>query len=125
MKSKWILKGLKFAAFAALAVAGLGLLVVGLWNVLVPDLFGGPYITFWQAIGLLALVRLLLVGVRPWGWRGPGYRGKPWQQRWEAKMASLTPEEREKIKQAYAQRCGSRFRNREKGDPQPESVAKN
>lgn len=30
-----------------------------LWNWLVPTLFGGPIVTFWQAFGLMALSGLL------------------------------------------------------------------
>lgn len=30
-----------------------------LWNGLIPELFGGPTITFWQALGLLFLSSML------------------------------------------------------------------
>ena len=30
-----------------------------LWNVLIPQLFNGPIITFWQMLGLWALAKLL------------------------------------------------------------------
>ena len=70
----------KFAAWAALAIAALGLLVTTLWNSLIPELFGGPAITFWQALGLLVLMRVLFMGLRPrWGYRG-GPAGN-WQKK--------------------------------------------
>ena len=36
-----------------------GLVVQWLWNWLLPDVFGLRQITFWQALGLLALCRIL------------------------------------------------------------------
>ena len=40
-------------------IAALVLLTQVLWNVLLPELFGFPSISFWQAGGLLTLGRLL------------------------------------------------------------------
>lgn len=60
----------RFFIFAPLAlVAFLGFIALGgyivqlLWNWLLPDLFGWPALTFWQALGLLALSRILFGGV--------------------------------------------------------------
>jgi len=104
MKGIWIGRAAKFVVLVALAITGFGWLVMSLWNALIPAIFQGPVITFWQAIGLLVLTRLLFAGFRPWS----SYRQhrRHWQKRWEAKMASLTPEEREKIRLAYEKRCG-------------------
>lgn len=46
------------AVFAALG----GWVVQHLWNWLLPALFGWPAVTFWQALGLLALCRILFGG---------------------------------------------------------------
>ena len=40
-----------------------GELVMHLWNWLLPPLFGWRQITFWQALGLLALCRILFGGL--------------------------------------------------------------
>ena len=40
-----------------------------LWNWLLPMLFGWRLITFWQAVALLALCRILFGGVSGRGWR--------------------------------------------------------
>lgn len=40
----------------------LGFVVQALWNWLLPDIFGLPEITYWQAWGLLILAHLLLGG---------------------------------------------------------------
>ncbi len=39
-----------------------GEIVLHLWNWLLPPLFGWRQITFWQALGLLALCRILFGG---------------------------------------------------------------
>lgn len=40
-----------------------GLIVMLLWNWLMPAIFGLPCITFWQAFGLLALCKILFGGL--------------------------------------------------------------
>jgi hypothetical protein len=78
-----------------LAIAIFGFGVMSLWNWLVPAVFGGKLITFWQAIGMLVLSRVL-VG----GFSRPRVIHK-WEQ--------LTPEEREKFRAAMERkRCGER-----------------
>jgi hypothetical protein len=52
------------AVFLALAAA-YSLAVMWLWNVILPDLFGWPTITFWQALGLTVLCHLLFNPPRP------------------------------------------------------------
>jgi hypothetical protein len=107
MKSGWISRAAKITAFVVLSMAGMGFLLMVLWNILIPEIFNGPQITFIQALGLLLLSRLLFMGFRPWGWK-QHYKGKSeyWRRKFEEKVANMPPEQREKIKQAYARRCG-------------------
>jgi hypothetical protein len=42
-----------------------GEVVLHLWNWLLPPLFGWRLITFWQAVGILALCRILFGGGPP------------------------------------------------------------
>jgi hypothetical protein len=76
-----------------MVVAGFALfsfLVMRLWNWLAPEVFGWHTITFWQAVGLFFLSKLLFGGFRGgWGHRGHWRRGM--QERWE----NMTPEQRE------------------------------
>jgi len=77
-------------------------IVMRLWNWLMPALFGWRLITFWQAVGVLILSRILLGGFRgrpgrPWDWR------RRMRERWEERM---TPEEREKFREGLRGRCG-------------------
>jgi len=55
--------------FGLVAVAGFallfGLVVMWLWNWLLPDLFGISVIGYWQAFGLVILARILFGGILP------------------------------------------------------------
>jgi hypothetical protein len=78
----------------------LGWVVMLLWNAVIPVVFAnGRLIDYWHALGLLVLCRILFGGFRGRG----GWRGRHWG-RWEA----MTPEEREHLRQTYAERCGRR-----------------
>ncbi len=75
MKRNWVLRILKFAFFAILFLAVVTFFVMRLWNWLTPALFGWHVITYWQALGLLVLSKILFGGLRGgprrhWRWRG-------------------------------------------------------
>lgn len=76
-----------------------------LWNWLLPGLFGWRLITFWQAVALLALCRILFGGL---GMRGPLRSNvrRRMAERWEQRWQQMTPEEREKFRQSFRGRCG-------------------
>jgi hypothetical protein len=113
MKKRWPLFVLKFLAFAVVGVALFGLAVMWLWNALIPVLFNGPAIGFWQAAGLLVLSHILLRGWSPCR-SSHAWRHDRWRHKFEEKFASLSPEEREKLKEEWRNRC-SPF-SREHGD---------
>lgn len=81
-----------------------GEIVMRLWNWLLPALFGWRQITFWQAVGILALCRILFGSH---GFRGSrsGARRRI-KERMEERYASMTPEERERFRQSWRGRCG-------------------
>ena len=101
MRRNWWMRGLKFAAIVVIALAALGAVVMGLWNWLMPVLFGWPAIGFWQALGLLVLSKILLGGLRG----GPG-RHRHWRGRMIDRWENMTDEEREKFREGMRQRCG-------------------
>lgn len=112
-RSFWLLRGLKFFIFATLFVVAAGFITMSLWNWLVPALFQGPVISFWQTLGLLVLTRILFGG---WG-RGSSAsswnrRRKAWRQKMEMRMAHLTPEEQEKFRQKMRSSCGPSWMRR-------------
>ena len=106
MKRWWIRKIGKGVVFFILALGIFGFVVMGLWNAIVPDLFNGPELSFWQAVGLLVLSHILLRGWAPWH-RGGKWGHSRWKHRFEEKLAAMTPEEREKFKEEWKRRCGS------------------
>lgn len=108
MKNKFIvLKGIKIVAGIAFFIVLFGFGTMYLWNWLVPALFKGPIIDFYQAIGLLILSKILFGGFHGrWGRRGHcGDKRQHWKQRMEERIAKMTPEEKEKFKN----RCGGKF----------------
>jgi hypothetical protein len=85
--------GVAFFAIVLVAAALFGLIVMHLWNWLMPALFGVHLVTYWQAVGLLILSWILFRGPR--GWRRPGaYRWSHARGRWQ----KMTPEERERFR---------------------------
>ena len=111
-KGKWFLK---VFAVAVIGMLLLGFILMTLWNWLIPDLFNGPHITFWHALGLFVLARILFGG-----WKG-GYAGKRcggghWKQGYFQKLSSMTPEERERFKERMTEKwCSPRRRTDESG----------
>ena len=83
-----------------------GEIVLQLWNWLAPALFGLRQITFWQALGLLALCRILFGG---FGFGGGGHRNsrrrmegrirERVRERMDERWEQMTPEERERFRQ--------------------------
>jgi uncharacterized membrane protein len=78
-----------------------GEIVLHLWNWLLPPLFGWRLITFWQALGLLVLCRILFGGC---GWRGP--MRSHMRRRMGERFDRMTPEERERCRQRMRERFG-------------------
>ena len=104
MRPRWK----RLILIAPLAILGMllfiaigGGIVLYLWNWLLPPLFGWREITFWQALGLLALCRILFGGS---GWRGP-LRSNV-RRRMEERCERMTPEERERFRERMGERFG-------------------
>jgi hypothetical protein len=79
-----------------LAIFAFTLVTMYLWNWLVPELFHGPQINFWQTMGLFVLSKILFSGFGKGGGHRPN--GK-WRGYWKDKWQGMTPEERERFKQ--------------------------
>src|SRR5215813_8371774 len=84
-----------------------------LWNSLAPPLFGLPALGFWQALGILALCRILFGG---FGFHGPRHSSHRlrmtdrmadrFADRFADRWQHMTPEERERFRQGVRDRCG-------------------
>jgi hypothetical protein len=94
---------LKFLVIGVLAATLFTFVVRGLWNWLMPGLFGWHLITFWQALGILILSKILFGGFRGRPGCGGSWRGRM-TERWE----KMTPEEREKFREGLRSGCGWR-----------------
>lgn len=101
------MRAVKIAFFALIAVAIATFVVMSLWNALMPNIFAVKAITFWQALGLLVLSKLLFGGFRPYGGAG-----RHWKRRMAERWEQMTPEEREKFRQGLSYACTGR-----KGEP--------
>lgn len=103
-------RAFKFVFVAAIVLGIVTFIAMTLWNWLVPALFTGPPITFWQALGLLVLSRLLFGGLRPRGpfghgpcGHGPFTRGRhPFHGHWKR----MTPEERAHLRERLRRHRG-------------------
>lgn len=93
---------------------GIGALLLGgwavmlLWNAILPDVTGVKALTYWQAMGLLILSRILFGGWRGGGRSGGFNKHKPDFQKhaaWRDKWMNMSMEERLKFKQEWRERC--------------------
>ncbi|WP_175268859.1 hypothetical protein [Mucilaginibacter humi] len=110
-KGRFIFIPIAVAAFLSL----ISFAVMQLWNDLLPDILHVATITFWQAMGIFILCKILFGfgkggrGRNPWG-------GNPWggnprmRNKMQERFKSMTPEEKEKFKQKMRDRanCGPR-----------------
>ena len=85
------------------AIFLLGFIVMLLWNFIFPSVLHTEKITYWQALALFILCRILFVGFRrrdhrPDMWRG---RGGEWRKKW----MNMSDEERVKFREGWKQRC--------------------
>lgn len=100
---RWLWKIPLFGVGIAGVIALKSVVVMALWNALVPELFHGPTLTFLQAVGISVLAKLLV------GFGFGHHRGWHKHHRkhfWKARWAKLSPEEREKLREEIKQRCG-------------------
>ncbi|MDR2057835.1 MAG: hypothetical protein LBP83_06075 [Dysgonamonadaceae bacterium] len=77
------------------AAAGFGAAVLLLWNALLPSIFGIAAIDFWQALGLLALCRILFgsFGGNRMFAGGGRFHKNPIHEKWQ----NMTPDERKEF----------------------------
>lgn len=80
-------------------------LVMLLWNAVLPAAIPAvKAIGFWQAMGILALSKILFGFGGGWG-----NKRQRFKERMQEKLNSMSPEEREKFQAEWKNRCGSRW----------------
>ena len=118
MRTRRIFFGKRLAFVIVIAPAILALvsyIVMQLWNNLLPGILHVGVITFWQAMGIFVLCKILFgfsKGGRGWGNGG----GAPWMRhKMEERFNNMTPEEKEKFKQKMSERMCGGFGDRRGG----------
>jgi hypothetical protein len=113
MRSFFYKRRFLFIPLAVAAILSLvSFVVMNLWNYLLPGILHVGVITFWQAMGIFILCKILF-GFGKGG--GPG-RGNWMRHRMEERFKNMTPEEREKFKEKM-QNCGHGRWGRHGGHP--------
>lgn len=98
------MKTLRILKYVGFGILGVGFIILSiyatmwLWNSLIPTLFHGPVLTYWQTAGLFILSKILLTGVAP-GSHNHGSRD--WKRKYHDKYrhgcreeeSSVTPEQ--------------------------------
>jgi hypothetical protein len=94
------MKTLKVLKYAGIGILGSGAVllviwgVMALWNCLIPPLFHGPVLTYWQTAGLFLLSKILLTGVAPSS-QEKGHR--EWKSKYRRKFGRNECEEAREI----------------------------
>ncbi len=92
------MKNFRFLKYVGFGIIGIGFvalaifLVMCLWNYLIPALFHGPVLTYWQTAGLFLLAKILLSGIAPHG-HGRRYH-RDWRYKYHEQYRSRCMGER-------------------------------
>lgn len=108
----------KMVIFGLLMVLLVGVVTQFLWNFVMPYIFGLPSISFWQALALFLLAKVIFGfggGGKKWG----GYRNHQMKRQWAERYSKLSPEERAKFKEKFTEKWCSRAESTVK-QPEPE-----
>ena len=89
-----------FLLIAVPAIFLLSFVVMYLWNNVLVSVTPVKPVTFWQALGIFLLAKILF------GFGGGG-RGKRWNSDMKEKWNTMTPEEKEKFRQNWKDRCSN------------------
>ena len=101
MKMHGVGRVVKIMILVLIAATVLGFAVMWLWNWLMPALFGLHVITYWQALGLLVLSKILFGAFH----RRPGF-GRDWRARLIRHWEDMSPQERERFRAGMRGRGG-------------------
>jgi hypothetical protein len=111
-RRRWGRKAFIIVPLVILAIFALGYIVMALWNCIIPSLFPTLNIaalTYWHALGLLLLCKILFVGFHKGGHHGGGFRGRHrMHAAWKEKWMQMNDEEKAKFKEQWKSRCNDR-----------------
>jgi len=115
METRRVRRIVRFVAFLPVFLiifAGLVWAVSALWNWLMPSIFGLHAISYWQALGLMALSWILFGGLR-----GCGAGRGSWRYDMRRRWGRMTPAEREE----FVKGLNSRWARTESPEPEPKA----
>ncbi len=87
------MKTVKVFKYVGFGILGAGFLffamwlIMLLWNALIPEIFNGPVLTYWQAAGLFVLAKVLLSGMGPGGSKHSSSKNH-WKSSYHSKYSS-------------------------------------
>jgi len=100
----WFGKALMILVFGVAFVMLFSFIVMSIWNAILPAVLGVKIITFWQALGILVLSKILFSGFGGFHHKREHFKNRFRQKmldRWE----KMTPEEKQKFKAEMKNRC--------------------
>jgi len=101
-KSFWIKRAIFIPIAIAAGITLFGFIVMHLWNCILPGVIGVTTITFWQALGILVLAKILFGGMHgAHGHCRSHLHGPEMRHKW----MHMSAEEREKMKAEWKDRC--------------------
>lgn len=103
-KMFWVKRAILIPIAVVVGVFVFGIVVMYLWNSILPGVLGVGTITFWQAIGILALAKILFGGCGMGRHRHHKCHGH--RHKFSEKWMHLTPEEREQMRSDWRCKCG-------------------
>jgi len=97
-KKFWLKRAIFIPIGLAASVFIFGSVVMLLWNATLPTVLGVHTITFWQAVGILILSKIIFSGFHiRHGHHGFHHREKEIREKW----MNLSPEEKEKMRKQW------------------------
>lgn len=75
-----------------------------LWNALLPEILGVKAITYWQAMGILVLSKILFGGFGGGGKDKHSFGDKR-REKWMQKWRGMSDEDRDKFREQWRKRC--------------------
>jgi hypothetical protein len=111
----WFGKAVMILVFCTAFVMLFSYIVMRLWNGILPDVLGVKIITFWQAMGILVLSKILFSGFGGFAHKKEQFKNR-FRQKMLDKWEHMTPEEKQKFKDEWKNRCrgwGGRFNDKD------------
>jgi hypothetical protein len=81
MKARGVFYFGKYLVLGAAFLALFTYVVMLLWNWLVPELFNGPLLSYWQTLGILVLSKILFAGLGNGHRRSSSWKSSTWGDR--------------------------------------------